>query len=146
MFSGSLSKSIYTVLILSPLEYQSPPVQMRAAAQGFEGALKQISKPRTQILCPSLTALPPNLALNKWLVSSAETNNISLLFENVKGKESFSTRKRFLVSVNTLENLKKRANCISCNFWAWLQGLMTYLSRVAEVKHFYFPCACTKWF
>ena len=26
VFSGSLSKSIYTVLILSPLEYQSPPV------------------------------------------------------------------------------------------------------------------------
>ena len=41
VFSGSLSKSIYTVLILSPLEYQSPPVQMRTATQGFEGTLKK---------------------------------------------------------------------------------------------------------
>ena len=41
VFSGSLSKSIYTVLILSPLQYQSPPVQMRTATQGFEGALKK---------------------------------------------------------------------------------------------------------
>ena len=41
VFSGSLSKSIYTVFILSPLEYQSPPVKMRAATQGFEGALKK---------------------------------------------------------------------------------------------------------
>ena len=65
VFSGSLSKSIYTVLILSPLEYQSPPVQMCAAAQGFKGALKKLSKPRTQFFCPSPTASSPNLTLNK---------------------------------------------------------------------------------
>ena len=56
VFSGSLSKSIYTVLILSPLEYQSPPVQMRTATQGFEGTLKKNIK---------TTELPPNLTLNK---------------------------------------------------------------------------------
>ena len=40
VFSGSLSQSIYTVLILSPLQYQSPTVQMCAATQGFECALQ----------------------------------------------------------------------------------------------------------
>ena len=55
VFSGSLSKSIYTVLILSPLEYQSPSIQMRTATQGFEGTLKNIKT----------TELPRNLTLNK---------------------------------------------------------------------------------
>ena len=84
VFSGSLSKSIYTVLILSPLEYQSPPVQMRTATQGFEGALQKYQNDDLLILlCTS------DLFLQQ------KTNNI-LSFKNVKGKESFSTRKHFL--------------------------------------------------